>query len=217
MISHLKNIKAVIFDLDGVLVHTDELHYQAWKHIADGENIPFDRKVNHRLRGVSRMESLEIILEKATHAYTPDEKFALAESKNDLYRASLNSLSPLSAAPEVRQLLDTLQKKGYALAIGSSSKNAEDILAYTDLRKYFTVVICGNQLTHSKPHPQVFLKAAEAVGLNVTQCAVIEDARAGVDAAIDGGFVCFAMGDAADYDRATYRLNALDELGGWLL
>ncbi|MCL2188238.1 MAG: beta-phosphoglucomutase [Defluviitaleaceae bacterium] len=212
----MENIKGIIFDLDGVLVHTDELHYQAWKSIADKEGIFFDRTVNNRLRGVSRMESLDIILEKCDKTRSNAEKLHLATQKNDLYRTSLASLSADSVAQGVRSALLTLRERGYRLAIGSSSKNAEGILANTQLRDLFENVTDGNNISHSKPHPEVFLKAAAALGLSPAQCVVVEDARAGVDAAIDGGFVCFAMGDAADYPRADHKLNDFTDILEWL-
>jgi len=212
----MENIQGIIFDLDGVLVHTDELHYLAWKAIADEAGIFFDREVNNRLRGVSRMESLEIILEKCSKNRADAEKLDMATRKNDLYRASLTSLTADSVDPAVRAALHTLRGRGYRLAIGSSSKNAAGILANTQLSDLFENVTDGNDISNSKPHPEVFLKAAAGLGLSPDTCVVVEDARAGVDAAVDGGFACFAMGDAADYPRATHKLHNFTDLLEWL-
>ncbi|MCL2604700.1 MAG: beta-phosphoglucomutase [Defluviitaleaceae bacterium] len=208
----MKHIKGIIFDLDGVLVHTDELHYQAWKQIADKAGIPFDREVNHRLRGVSRMESLAIILENDDKNRTDEEKQAMADEKNKLYRNLLKSLTPLSVEPDIRKSLHALREKGIKLAIGSSSKNARTILQNIGLSTMFDAVSDGNNITHSKPHPEVFLLAAQYMGLTPEECTVVEDARAGVDAAVDGGFTCFAMGDAADYGRATHRIENVKDI-----
>ena len=121
-------IKGAIFDLDGVLVFTDRLHYAAWKKLADEEGIEFNEEINLRLRGVSRMESLEIVLEKATKAYTEEEKLALAKRKNDYYVESLASLSEKDVKDEDRKVLEELRSRGIALAVGSSSKNTKAIL-----------------------------------------------------------------------------------------
>ncbi len=175
--------KAIIFDLDGVICSTDEYHYQAWKALADRLGIPFDRTINNRLRGVSRMESLEIILEKAECEYTPDEKAAFAEEKNTLYRELLHQMSAADLSGEVRQTLNALCDKGVRVAIGSSSKNTPFILDRIGLGDFLEAVADGNCITHSKPHPEVFLKAAAMLGLDPADCLVVEDAHAGVEAA----------------------------------
>lgn len=208
------NYKAIIFDLDGVICSTDEYHYQAWKALADRLGIPFDRTINNRLRGVSRMESLEIILEKAERAYTAEEKAAFAEEKNALYRELLHQMSAADLSDEVRDTLNALRAKGVRVAIGSSSKNTPFILDRIGLGDFFEAVADGNCITHSKPHPEVFLKAAAMLGLDPAVCLVVEDARAGVEAAVAGGFDCAAIGDARDDARAKYHLNTFGELDG---
>ena len=174
------NYKAIIFDLDGVICSTDEYHYQAWKALADRLGIPFDRTINNRLRGVSRMESLEIILEKAEREYASDEKAAFAEEKNTLYRELLHQMSTADLSDVVRNTLNTLREKGVRVAIGSSSKNTPFILERIGLGDFFEAVADGNCITHSKPHPEVFLKAAGMLGMEPADCLVVEDARAGV-------------------------------------
>lgn len=206
--------KAIIFDLDGVICSTDEYHYQAWKALADRLGIPFDRTINNRLRGVSRMESLEIILEKAEREYTPDEKAAFAEEKNTLYRELLHQMSAADLSGEVRQTLNALCDKGVRVAIGSSSKNTPFILDRIGLGDFFEAVADGNCITHSKPHPEVFLKAAAMLGLDPADCLVVEDAHAGVEAAVAGGFDCAAIGDARDDERARFHLESFGELNG---
>lgn len=155
-------IKAIIFDLDGVLLSTDEYHYRAWKTIADAEGIEFDRKINDRLRGVSRMQSLEIILEKAKKNYSEEEKLKLAEEKNSIYRRMLGELDASAATDEVRNTLKELKARGYRIAIGSSSKNAKFILEKVKLIDEFDAISDGNCITKSKPDPEVFIVAAKS-------------------------------------------------------
>lgn len=206
--------KGIIFDLDGVICSTDEYHYLAWKALADRLGIPFDRERNNLLRGVSRMDSLEIILQKSSVTYTDEQKQAFATEKNDLYRESLCQMSPADLPPDVQSTLDALRAMGLRLAIGSSSKNTPFILERIGLDKFFDAVADGNCITHSKPHPEVFLKAAEMLGLSPADCLVVEDAHAGVEAAVAGGFDCAAMGDARDDERATYHLLSFGNLLG---
>lgn len=196
-------IQAVIFDLDGVIVSTDEYHYLGWQRLADELGIPFDRHINERLRGVSRMESLEIILEKATQTYTADEKQAFAERKNAYYREFLNQVSPKDILPGVMELLAELKTKQIKIAIGSSSRNTPLILAQIGLSDYFDAVADGNDITRSKPDPEVFLLAAERLGISPSACLVVEDADAGVESAFAAGMSVLGVGSASNHPRAT--------------
>ena len=205
--------KAVIFDLDGVICFTDEYHYLAWKELADELNISFDRTINERLRGVSRMDSLEIILEKYTGpALSDEEKERLAIKKNDIYRKSLENMSEKDLSNEVREVLNTLRYKGLKLAIGSSSKNTKFILKQIGLENFFDAISDGTNITRSRPDPEVFLKAAEFVSEGPKDCLVIEDAEAGIDAAVAGGFESAGIGSAASYSKATYHLNSFKDI-----
>lgn len=205
--------KAVIFDLDGVICSTDEYHYQAWKILADELDIPFDRTINERLRGVSRMDSLEIILEKYTGPeLSAGEKEKLATKKNDIYRKNLENMSPSDLTDEVRETLNSLRDKGLKLAIGSSSKNTRFILKQIGLEDFFDAISDGTNITRSKPDPEVFLKAAEFVDEKPVDCLVIEDAEAGIDAAVAGGFDGAGIGSAAGYKKATYRLDSFKDI-----
>lgn len=206
-------MKAIIFDLDGVLVSTDELHYQAWKKLADRIGVYFDREINHRLRGVGRMDCLEIILERyAGKTFTLEEKLALAEEKNNTYRELLKTMSPADVAEEVRETLRELRRRGYKLGLGSASKNAGFILAQTGLREYLDKISDGNNITKSKPDPEVFLKAAEFLGEEPLECLVVEDAEAGIRAGISGGMKTAAIGDAVKCGLADYTLETFSEL-----
>lgn len=209
----MKNIKGIIFDLDGVIVFTDKYHYLAWKAMADDIGVHFDEEINNRLRGVSRMASLEIILENHHgKPFSAEEKLALAEKKNDLYRAFLAKMTPADVTDEVRQTLETLRKRGYKLSIGSSSKNAKYILQRVNLTSAFDAISDGTNITRSKPDPEVFLKGAEFLGLEPKQCAVVEDAYAGIDAAKEGGMLAVAIGDATNYRRSDYCLTTFSDL-----
>lgn len=194
-------VKAVVFDLDGVIVSTDEYHYQSWKKLADEESIYFDREINHRLRGVDRMESLEVLCEKS-RKYSEEEKFTMAEKKNNYYRRLLRDLSPKDILPGVMNILEELKNRGIKIAIGSSSKNTPLILEKIGLANYFDAVADGNDIRNSKPHPEVFLLAAKRLGLESSECLVVEDASAGVDAAIAGNFKCLAIGAAQNHPDA---------------
>lgn len=205
--------EAVIFDLDGVICFTDHYHYLAWKALADSLNIPFDESKNDRLRGVSRMASLDIVLEEYEGPeLTEGEKVALATQKNDLYRTYLQSMTTADLSDEVRDTLNTLRQKGLKLAIGSSSKNTPLILERIGLSGFFDAVSDGNNITRSKPDPQVFAMAAEMLGLTPGQCLVVEDAEAGIQAAVAGGFHSAGLGPAAQCGLATYSLQSFSDL-----
>lgn len=205
--------KAVIFDLDGVICSTDEYHYLAWKKMADDMGIYFDKEINNRLRGVSRIESLEIILERYDGAALTDvEKTALAEKKNDIYRESLKAMSTRDLSDEVKSTLDALRSQGIQLAIGSSSKNTPFILERIGLKGFFDVVMDGNQITRSKPDPEVFLKAAEALGVSPADALVVEDAVSGVQAGQAGGFQVACVGDASKAKAGDFNMERISEL-----
>lgn len=203
------DIKAAIFDLDGVIVSTDEYHYKAWKKIADEESIYFDREINERLRGVGRMESLDIILEKSKKNYSLEEKVELAERKNNLYRELLNNLSSSDILNGVMEVLDTFKKNNIKIAIGSSSRNTEIILNRIGLYNYFDAISDGTQIKNSKPDPEVFLLAAKKLGVNPENCLVFEDADSGVEAAIAGKMKVLAVGSASKNSKANIGINDL--------
>ncbi len=202
--------KAVIFDLDGVICFTDKYHYQAWKEMADGIGVYFDEVINNRLRGVSRMASLDIILERSEKSYKEKEK--LAAQKNEIYKKLLEQMSPADLSDEVKNTLDELRKRGYKLAIGSSSKNTKMILKQLGLDGYFDAISDGTNITHSKPDPEVFLKAAQFLGMDPEACLVVEDALAGIDAAVAGGFDSAGVGEAATHEKVTYPMETFGDL-----
>lgn len=204
---------AVIFDLDGVICSTDEYHYLAWKKMADSMNIYFDRIINNRLRGVSRMESLEIILERYEGpALSEERKVELATLKNDIYRESLKQMSTADLTDEVRDTLHALRARGLKLAIGSSSKNTPFILGQLGLGDFFDAISDGNNIQRSKPDPEVFLKAAEFLGMTPAQCLVVEDAVSGAQAGKAGGFRVACVGDASKAGAGDHNMKAFREL-----
>lgn len=207
------SLKAAIFDLDGVIVFTDKFHYQAWKKMADSMGIYFDEEINNRLRGVSRMDSLEIILERYEgEPLSQEKKEALAAEKNETYRELLKTMTPADVSKEVRDTLSELRKRGYGIALGSSSKNAKFILERVKLLDAFDKISDGNNITKSKPDPEVFEKAAEFLGEKPEDCLVVEDAEAGIDAGIAGGMKTAAIGDAVNCGKADYTLQTFSDL-----
>lgn len=205
-------MKGIVFDLDGVICFTDKFHYRAWKKLADRLGIYFDEEINNRLRGVSRMASLDIILERSDEKYTEEEKLALAEEKNETYKELLVQMSPDDLSDEVRDTLMELRNRGYKLAIGSSSKNTRTILGRIGLGDFFDEISDGTNISKSKPDPEVFLKAAEFIGEKPEDCLVVEDAMAGIEAAFRGGFKSAGLGEANNHEYVTYKMNSISDL-----
>ncbi len=204
---------AVIFDLDGVLVFTDKYHFLAWREIAKELSIDFTEEDNNRLRGVSRRESLDIILEKYEGPSLSEEKIQdILERKNNLYREYLKEMSPSDVTKEVRDTLKTLRERGVRLAVGSSSKNTSFILEKTDLTDCFDAVADGTMITRSKPDPEVFLKAAEFLGMDPKDCLVIEDADAGIEAAKAAGMHQAAIGAARDSHNSEFEIESISDI-----
>ena len=204
--------RGIIFDLDGVIVSTDEQHYLGWKALADRLGIPFSREVNSRFRGVSRMACMNILEELGGKHYTDSEKIAYADWKNEYYRKLLAQMSPADLSQEVRSTLDALRARGLKLAVGSSSKNAKFILQRIGLSDYFDAVSDGTNISRSKPDPEVFLKAAEYLGLAPSDCLVVEDAVSGVEAAHAGGMKAATVGDAAGRGCGDFILSRFADL-----
>lgn len=205
-------LRGIIFDLDGVIVSTDEQHYLGWQALADRLGIPFSREVNSRFRGVSRMACMNILEELGGKHYTDSEKIAYADWKNEYYRELLDQMSPADLSQEVRSTLDALRARGLKLAVGSSSKNAKFILQRIGLSDYFDAVSDGTNISRSKPDPEVFLKAAEYLGLAPSDCLVVEDAVSGVEAAHAGGMKAATVGDAAGRGCGDFILSRFADL-----
>lgn len=208
----MTDIRAIIFDLDGVICSTDRYHYLAWKALADRLDIPFDEQKNKLLRGVSRMESLEIILGDRSSHFSEQEKWELAEEKNRIYREYLQTMRPSDLSEDTRYALQTLRKRGYLLAIGSSSKNTRQILAQLGLEHFFDAVADGTQITRSKPDPEVFFLAASLLGISPEQAIVIEDAESGVQAAETGHFRVIGIRSKENDPNSDITIKKLSDL-----
>lgn len=203
-------MKAVIFDLDGVIVTTDELHYLAWQSIANEEGIEFTREDNELLRGVSRMESLEIILNKSQKNYHQKDKEKMAEKKNNIYKALLKGLTQDNIFNGVVEMIQALKEKGVRLGIGSSSKNTVAILKQIGLYYEFNFIADGTMIEHSKPNPEVFLLAAHGLGVLPQECIVVEDAMSGIEAAINAKMKCIGIGEFANADLSVASFDELN-------
>ena len=209
-------MQGVIFDLDGVLVSTDELHYQAWKKLADELGITdFNREDNVRQRGVSRMASLEVVLEKGDKEYSEEEKVEMAERKNDYYKEMLQSLDDSAVLPGAFDTLKMLRDRGILTAVGSASKNAPLILEKTGLLPLIGKISCGLDVTKSKPDPEVFLVAASKLELTPENCLVVEDAKAGIDAAKAGGMKSLGVGPFHEELGADFHSRTLATVDNW--
>lgn len=209
-------IKGVIFDLDGVLVSTDELHFEAWKMLAVELGIDkFTREDNKKQKGVSRMESLEVVLSKGSKIYSQEMKEELAERKNNYYKELLEELDERAILPGVTECLKMLKSNGILIGIGSVSKNAPLILEKTGLMKYIDKVSCGLDITKSKPDPEVFEVAANKLGLKYEDCLVVEDSLAGIVAGKAAHMKTLGVGSEYEQLRADYEATGLDAEINW--
>jgi beta-phosphoglucomutase len=188
-------IKACIFDLDGVIVDTAKYHFIAWREIANQLGFEFTGQHNERLKGVSRTESLNILLEIGGVELSNDEKLKLAHQKNQRYVEYIEKMAPDEILPGVLPFLESIKLSNIKTAIGSASKNTPLILERLNLGRFFDVVIDGNSVSKAKPNPEVFIKGAESLNVYPSECIVFEDAEAGVEAALNAGMWCVGIGN----------------------
>ncbi|GGK82110.1 beta-phosphoglucomutase [Rufibacter glacialis] len=205
-------IKACLFDLDGVLVDTAVYHFKAWRQLAQSLGIDFTEHDNERLKGVSRVRSLEIILEIGGKTLPQEQILALCEQKNSEYLLDVAKMTPEEILPGVVDFLQALKAEGLKIALGSASKNAQLILERTQLLPYFEAIIDGRHVVNGKPDPEVFLKGAEALGVLPEECVVFEDALAGVEAAKNGGMLCVGVGQPEVLTLADIVVKDLTEM-----
>ncbi|MEK5464417.1 beta-phosphoglucomutase [Paenibacillus sp. FSL R7-0210] len=208
----LEHMKGAIFDLDGVIVDTAKYHYLAWRSLAGELGFPFTEQDNERLKGVSRMRSLDILLEIGGLEYSEAEKLAMAEKKNRLYVEYISGLDESELLPGVRAYLNALRARGVAIALGSASKNAEFILEKLNIAGLFDVVIDGNKVARAKPDPEVFQSACRELGLEPQDCVVFEDAEAGVAAGKAAGMRVVGIGKPEVLKAADLVISGLHEL-----
>lgn len=209
-------VKGIIFDLDGVLVSTDMFHFEAWKRLAGEIGIDnYDIEDNVLQRGISRMDSLEVLLRKSEKTYTLEEKERLADRKNQYYQELLSGSEADILLPGAMKTLNLLRRKKVKVAVGSSSKNALQIISKTKIDAYIDGCVCGLDITFSKPNPEVFLKAAAKIGVEPAKCLVIEDAAAGIEAGKRAGMKTLAVGQDYQNLGADYMARDLDSVGKW--
>ncbi|MBQ8653321.1 MAG: beta-phosphoglucomutase family hydrolase [Clostridia bacterium] len=207
--------RGVIFAMDGIICSTDRYHIKAWQKLADRLNVPFDVTVyNEQMRGLSRMDSLEVFLKHTGLTCSEAEKVALSAEKHGYVADMLEQLEPDDLSDEVRSTMRTIRRRGVKLGVGSSSTNVPTILRRLDLATFFDAVCDGNTVRHAKPDPEVFQRCAGFMGLTPSECLVVENANAGVQAALGGRFHCAALGDAKDNRLATYHLKTFADLAG---
>jgi len=190
-----RKISACIFDMDGVLVHTEMHHFFAWKRLAKTLGFTIDEEFNEKLKGVSRTVCIDLILEHGGIQKTQHEKNKLAEQKNKWFLESVSSINENDVLPGVIDFLQDLRKNSYKMAVGSASKNAPLLLEKMGITSFFDAIIDGNKIQNAKPHPEVFLRAAQELAIDPFECVVFEDAQSGVEAAKTAGMFCVGVGD----------------------
>jgi len=213
----MAKIKGFIIDLDGVITETSEYHFQGWKRLAQEEGIEFTREDNEQLRGVSRGRSLEILLGDQIDNYTEEEFQAMMDRKNGYYQSFLADMDDDDLLPGARELLDEIKERGLKMAIASSSRNAKTVLNSLEISDEFDAIADGHSVDNAKPAPDIFLHAAQEIGLDPSECVVLEDAEAGVDAALAAKMIAVGIGPAERVGHGDYRFDStadidLDEL-----
>lgn len=208
----IKAMRAAIFDLDGVIVNTARYHYLSWKRLANENGFDFTETDNERLKGISRVRSLEILLEIGGLSLEAEARQQLADQKNNWYVEFIRQLTPGEMLPGADEYLRFLKRREVKIALGSASKNAPLILERLAIQDLFDAVIDGNQVQQSKPHPEVFLRAAEALGMLPENCVVFEDAEAGIEAAHRAGMGCVGIGKPAILKSADVVIGSLSQL-----
>jgi len=205
-------IKACIFDLDGVIVDTARYHFIAWKALAEELGFEFTEEHNERLKGVSRMESLDILLEIGGIDLPGEKKEELAQKKNEHYRSLITKMTPDEILPGAMEFIKQVKDNNILTAVGSASKNTMTILDRLDLTSWFEAIVDGTKISKAKPNPEVFLKAAEELNTPPAQCVVFEDAQAGVEAALAGGMKCIGIGSPDILKEANLVVAGLHEM-----
>lgn len=204
-------IKGFIFDLDGVIIDTAENHYLAWKKMADQVEWNFDRELNDQLRGISRMDSIQIIANHNKAKVDTSKLEDLATTKNTFYLESLEEITSEDFLPGAQELLTHIRQEGFGVALGSASKNASKVLDQLKAKHYFDIIGDGNSVAKSKPEPDIFLYGADKLGCQPDECVVFEDAKKGVDAAKTGGFHSVGIGPKSRVGHADLRFDSMED------
>ena len=206
-------IKGCIFDLDGVIADTAKYHYLAWKRLANHLGFFFSEENNERLKGVSRMASLEILLEVGGLTFDEETKLALATRKNQWYVEYITAMKEDEVLPGAKEFIESIRAAGLKVALGSASKNSLAILNGLKLTAYFDAIIDGNKVSKAKPDPEVFLLAAQELGISPDNCVVFEDAKAGVEAAKRAGMKCVGVGTSPELSAADIIISGFENIG----
>lgn len=206
------NLRAVIFDLDGVITDTAEFHYQGWQRLADELGVPFNRHANERLRGLSRMDSLLAIVEGSGLTYTETDLKRWTERKNGYYLDLVKTISPKDILPGAREILLECREAGIKTAIASASKNAPEVLERLGLGALFDAVAHGGMVARGKPDPEIFACAANLLGIPAENCVGIEDSAAGLESITGAGMTAVGLGDPNLLARADRIFPSLNEL-----
>ena len=201
-----------IFDLDGVIVDTAKYHFKAWQSLAKNLQYNFTEQDNEQFKGVSRVRSLELLLEMAQYKATEKEKEQWLIDKNTHYLALISHMNNSEILPGINEILKALKAQQIPVALGSASKNAQPILEKVGLLSYFDVLVDGNEVTMAKPNPEVFLTAAKGLGVAPEDCVVFEDAQAGVAAAKAAKMTCVGIGDPAILFNADHCFASTAEI-----
>ena len=212
MNSNISKIKGCIFDLDGVIVDTVKYHFVAWRKLANELGFDFTEKDNEKLKGVNRIDSLNLILSWGGINFSDNLKKDLTAQKNDEYLSYVTQMNSKEILPGVVDLLEEVKALGLKISLGSASTNAVAILKQVDLIHYFDAIIDGTSVTHGKPHPEGFLLAASQMGLEPRECIVFEDAAKGVQAALSGGMYCVGVGSKDDLGDAHMVVSSMGGL-----
>lgn len=206
-------MKAVIFDLDGVVVDTAKYHFMAWKKLASELGFEFDIVHNEKLKGVSRMDSLNIVLNVGNITGLSDsEKLELADRKNNYYLDMISNIDSSEILPYIPQFLNQLKDKGYKIALGSASKSGKRILNQLKLSDKFDIIVDGNLVQTPKPNPEIFMKAAELLNVPCDKCIVVEDSQAGIEAAVCGHMKSIGIGKQEILNHANIVVDSTDKL-----
>ena len=208
----MNTIKGCIFDLDGVIVDTAKYHYLAWKRLANQLGFDFSENGNERLKGVSRMASLEILLAVGGLTFDEEAKLALAAKKNQWYLEYITVMKEDEILPGAKKFIESAKAAGIKVALGSASKNALTILNGLKLTAYFDAIIDGNKVSKAKPDPEVFLLAAQELEISPEKCVVFEDAKAGVEAAKRAGMRCVGVGISSELSGADIMIPGFENI-----
>ncbi|MFN4896842.1 MAG: beta-phosphoglucomutase [Pseudomonadota bacterium] len=205
-------LEALLFDLDGVITDTAEFHYQAWQRLADELSISFNRERNQLLRGIGRMESLDIILEKSAKVFSPAQKAELADTKNAYYKSLILDITPSDILPGMERLLSAAKERGIKMALASASANGPTILERLGISDMLQYVVDPSKLTKGKPDPEIFLKAAAGLGVHPSHCVGLEDAHAGIAAIKGAGMYAVGIGAHLHDAPCDWRVEETSEI-----